>query len=104
MVQTPASGRRLAKRLCEEHVRISLRKMSAGLPDSLLLDFDDGRWLVPAKARNVPLYPAGAFTRLDTALWWAREMGLVATTLGDLKVLTPAGDAICAERDEVHGA
>lgn len=88
----------------EEHVRISLRKMSAGLPDSLLLDFDGGRWLVPAKARNVPLYPAGAYTRLDTALWWAREMGLVATTLGNLNVLTPAGDAICAEWDEVHGA
>lgn len=88
----------------EEHVRISLRKMSTGLPDSLLLDFDDGRWLVPAKARNVPLYPAGAYTRLDTALWWAREMGLVDTTLGDLNVLTQAGDAICAEWDEVHGA
>jgi hypothetical protein len=87
-----------------EHVRISPRKMSAGLPDSLVVDFDDQRWLVPAKARNVALNPADVYTRLDTALWWAREIGLVTTASGGLNTLTLAGEAICAEWDEVHGA
>lgn len=87
-----------------EHMRISLRKMSTGLPDSLIVDFDDQRWLVPAKARTVPLYPARAYTRLDTALWWAREIGLVTSTPSGVNTLTSAADAICAEWDEVHGA
>jgi hypothetical protein len=87
-----------------EHVRSSLRKMSTGLPDSLIVDFDDLRWLVPAKARNVPLYPARAYTRLDTALWWAREIGLVTSAPSGVNTLTSAAVAICAEWDKVHGA
>lgn len=87
-----------------QHVCISLRKMRAGNPDSLLVDFDDNRWIVPAKARSARPLEAGAFTRLDIALRWAQELGLVQSRGTDHYTLTHAGERWCAEWDEVCSA
>ena len=85
-----------------QHVRISLRKMSAGNPDTLLVDFDDNRWMVPAKARNAQPLEAGGSTRLDIALRWAQELGLVQLIGADQYALTRAGEGWCEQWDEVY--
>lgn len=85
-----------------QHVRISLHKMRTGNPDSLLLDFDDNRWIVPAKARTAQPFDAGGFTRMDIALRWAQELGLVRVRGTDQYALTPAGEGWCEQWDEAY--
>jgi len=85
-----------------QHVRISLRKMRAGNPDSLLVDFDDNRWIVPAKAQTAQPFDAGGFSRLDVALRWAQELGLVWLTGPNQFALTPAGEEWRLQWDEVY--
>jgi len=73
-----------------QHVRTALRKMSQGNPDSLHVDYDDGRWIVPTKALNWGPLPASASSRLDIGLGWATQLGLVSRT-GQTYALTPLG-------------
>jgi hypothetical protein len=67
----------LAEASLVHHVQLSLAKIAAGNPDSLLVDFDDQRWIVPPKGREArgPLAASG-FSRLDIALGWAEQLGL----------------------------
>jgi hypothetical protein len=73
-----------------QHVRTALRKMRLGNPDSLHVDYDDGRWIVPTKALNWHPLPASAGSRLDIGLGWATQLGLVARA-GQSYALTALG-------------
>ncbi len=87
-----------------EHLQSSLRKMRMGNPDSRLLDFDEGRWVIPQKSLALTHpYPSGGWSRLDQALSWARQLGLLQED-GEGWHLTPLGAHLCDEWDEVHSA
>jgi superfamily II DNA or RNA helicase len=87
-----------------QHVRNSLQKMRSGdNPDSLLCDYDGGVWRVPGKVGNARPNPAGAGSRLDIALAWARQLGLIAVDSEGGLSLTGAGEAYRARWDEEHG-
>jgi hypothetical protein len=87
-----------------QHVRNSLQKMRSGdNPDSLLCDYDGGVWRVPGKVGNARPNPAGAGSRLDIALSWARQLGLIAADSAGGLSLTGAGEAYRARWDEEHG-
>ena len=84
------------------HLQSSLRKMRAGNPDSRLLDFDDGRWLIPNKARTLTHpYPSRGLDRLDQAHSWLRQMALLTDSDGQWRLATLA-EGLCAEWDKVH--
>jgi len=89
----------LSGRTLVEHTRSALRRMSQGGPDSLHVDFDSGRWLVPSKALNWNPTPAGAFSRLDIGLGWATQLGLISWTDGGYR-LSPLGSAVRKEWDQ----
>lgn len=91
----------LGEQTLVQHVRGALRRMSSGNPDSLHVDFDNGRWMVPAKAINWNPQPAGGSSRLDVALGWARQMGLVEASGPGLQ-LTVFGRHCCNEWDREH--
>jgi hypothetical protein len=86
-----------------QHVRASLRKMSQGNPDSRLVDVERGRWIVPGPSALASLpYLAGADSRLDVALRWAAQLGLV-TGAGDRWMLTPTGEETRNRWDQEYG-
>jgi hypothetical protein len=85
-----------------QHTHIALRKMSDGNPDSLLVDFDAGQWKIPEKALNVIPTSADGFTRLDIALRWGQQLGLVEATSTRGFTLTELGLDCCIEWDQEH--
>jgi hypothetical protein len=50
------------------HFRVGLRKLRRGNPDSLYVDYENGRWMVPTKALRRDPGPSLASGRLDVAL------------------------------------
>lgn len=76
-----------------QHVHIALRKMSAGNPDSLHVDFDSGRWCMPTKTLSWPAPQlAGGGSRLDVAIAWGTQLGLINEQDGGGYALTPLGE------------
>lgn len=84
-----------------QHIRTSLRKMRQGNPDTLHVDYEGGRWTVPTKAMKWSPLPAFAFSRLDVAMGWAQQLGLVREE-GDCKTLTPLGTQVRRRWDEFY--
>jgi hypothetical protein len=85
-----------------QHFQIALRKMSSGNPDSLLVDFDAGQWRIPEKALDIIPGPANGSTRLDVALGWAQQLGLVEPTGNDSFTLTETGLHSRIDWDQEH--
>jgi hypothetical protein len=85
-----------------QHFQIALRKMSSGNPDSLLVDFDAGQWRIPEKALDIIPGAANGSTRLDVALGWAQQLGLVEPTGTDSFTLTEAGLQSRIDWDQEH--
>jgi hypothetical protein len=84
------------------HVRISLHKIRQGNPDTLHVDFERGRWIVPAKALGWNPLPSSASSRLDVAIGWGEQLGLLTRNeLGALK-LTLLGQRVRHRWDEVY--
>lgn len=76
-----------------QHVHIALRKMSAGNPDSLHVDFDAARWCMPTKTLSWPAPQlAGGGSRLDVAISWGVQLGLVEAQDAGAYALTPLGE------------
>lgn len=84
------------------HVCISLRKMRQGNPDTLHVDFENGRWIVPTKALGWNPLPASATSRLDIAIGWAQQLGLLASNEDDSLTLTPLGRRVRHHWDELY--
>jgi len=84
------------------HVRIGLRKMRYGNPDSLHVDYEDGQWMIPTKALGWEPRPAEAFSRLDVAMGWARQLGLVTLRDG-FSTLTALGTEVKRRWDKLYG-
>lgn len=90
----------IAEETLVQHVRNGLRKMGEGLPDSLLIDFDEGRWVVPGKAINLPEpIVSAASSRLDIALGWGEQLGWFSVDDNDCYALTEFGRASSAHWD-----
>ncbi|MGI8424435.1 MAG: hypothetical protein ACR2NO_10060 [Chloroflexota bacterium] len=86
-----------------QHITSSLQKMrSPDNPDSLLCDYEGGVWRIPAKVGNARPNLAGAGSRLDIALSWARQLGLVTADGSGGLILTPAGERYRARWDDEH--
>lgn len=85
-----------------QHFSISLRKMSDGNPDSLLVDFDAGKWRVRDVAVDVQVNQADGSTRLDIALSWALQLGLIKRLHTSAYELTLAGHQCCEDWDRYH--
>jgi len=84
------------------HVCISLRKMRQGNPDTLHVDLENGRWVVPIKALSWNPLPASANSRLDIAIGWAQQLGLLASNEDDSLTLTPLGRRVRDRWDELY--
>ena len=96
----------LAEESLIQHIRSSLRKMSAGNPDSLLVDFDAGRWSVPnkaVKAIDFGLGIAEGSSRLDIALGWAEQLNLIKAQ-EHAYMLTPGGEECRQRWDKEYGS
>jgi len=96
----------LAEESLIQHIRISLRKMSAGNPDSLLVDFDAGRWSVPSKAVkaiDLGLGIADGSSRLDIALGWAKQLNLIQAQENAYR-LTSRGEECRQRWDKEYGS
>jgi hypothetical protein len=93
----------LSEETIVQHVHTALRKMSQGNPDSLHVDFDNGRWIVPPKALDWHPRPAEAFSRLDIALGWSLQLGL-AEEDADCYSLTSLGMQVRRQWDEEYKA
>lgn len=93
----------ISARTLVEHVQSALRRMSQGGPDSLHVDFETDRWLVPSKAISWDPRPAEATSRLDIALGWAMQLGLVESDDGVYR-LTPLGLSVRDRWDEEYAS
>jgi hypothetical protein len=93
----------LSEETLVQHVHTALRKMSQGNPDSLHVDFDSNRWIVPSKALDWHPRAAEAVSRLDIALGWALQLSLTARD-GDHYSLTPLGLEVRTRWDQEYAA
>lgn len=93
---------KIAEEALMQHFSISLRKMSDGNPDSLLIDFDAGKWKVRDSAYDTTIARAEGFTRLDIAFSWAVQLGLVKKLSTDVFQLTSTGHQCCIVWDRDH--
>lgn len=84
------------------HINIGLRKMRQGNPDTLHVDFDNDRWVVPHKALGWHPLPSLANSRLDIALGWASQLGLVESKEDGSISLTALGRRTCRRWDECY--
>jgi len=84
------------------HVCISLRKMRQGNPDTLHVDFENGRWLVPTKALALNPRPASSDSRLDIALGWAQQLGLLKSSEDNSLELTVLGRRVRGRWDGIY--
>ncbi|GHO79502.1 hypothetical protein KSD_72730 [Ktedonobacter sp. SOSP1-85] len=92
----------IAEQSLLQHFSISLRKMSEGNPDSLLIDFDAGKWGIRDIAFDIPIAQAEGFTRLDIAFSWALQLGLAKRLPADALELTSIGRQCCRVWDHGH--
>ncbi len=90
----------IAEKSLLQHFSISLRKMSDGNPDSLLIDFDAGKWRVRDIAFDTQIAQAEGFTRLDIAFGWALQLGLVKELPASTFELTSIGHQCCIDWDQ----
>ena len=90
---------KIAQESLLQHFSISLRKMSDGNPDSLLIDFDAGKWRLRNVALDVSISLAEGSTRLDIAFSWGLQLGLIKKLPQNAYELTPAGLQCCKDRD-----
>ncbi|WP_338256648.1 hypothetical protein [Dictyobacter halimunensis] len=92
----------IAEKSLMEHFSISLRKMSDGNPDSLIVDFDAGKWRIRDRAFDTQIALADGSTRLDVALSWALQLGLAKKSSTSAFELTPTGRQCCIDWDHDH--
>ena len=85
-----------------QHTRIAQRKMAQGLPDTQHVEFEDGRWKVPPGRDSWTPRPSTGFSRLDIALGWLYQLGLVNLYEDGSYSLTEYGKNIRRSWDKVY--
>jgi len=90
-----------AMKTLTNHFQIGLRKLRQGNPDSLYVDYENGRWMVPTKGLDRDPGPSLAGGRLDVALGWCKQLGITERADTGLQ-LTPFGTQVKDRWDEVY--
>jgi len=85
-----------------QHTGIALRKMGQGLPDTQHVEFEDGRWKVPPGRDSWTPRPSTGFSRLDIALGWLHQLGLVDLYENGSYSLTDYGESVRRSWDKVY--
>lgn len=73
------------------HVEITFNKMAAGNPDSLHVEYERGRWIVPPGRYHWAQIPARGSSRFDVGLGWLEQLGLVDRNADGSAFLTRLG-------------
>jgi len=85
-----------------QHTRIALRKMAQGNPDTQHVEFEDGRWATPPGRDSWNPRQSTGFSRLDIAIGWLHQLGLVRGHENDSWSLTAYGRDTRKRWDEVY--
>jgi hypothetical protein len=93
----------VASEALRQHIRIALRKMAQGNPDTQHVDYEDGIWIVPPGRNSWDPRRATGFSRLDIAIGWLRQLGLVKGN-AESYVLTMYGENVRNRWDGVYAA
>ena len=83
------------------HFRQGLKKLHRGNPDSLYVDYENGRWVVPVKAIRRNPGSSLADSRLDVALAWCTQLGIADRADQGFK-LTLLGEQLKSRWDEAY--